>query len=271
MKPYVLVATPHNRLEKETIQSLFVQTYTGHVDHHFTSRNENPVPGQNIIAAYRRLQRVFLADPAYTHLWIVENDLIVPPNALERLLAIGADLAYGTYCFRRGTPVVNVMHRDTTDPLTGYPDLWHAAWGQVVDCAGLGFGCTLIARHVLERFEMRSEFGGGDADTCLARDAKKAGLVQKADLGLACGHIRPDGVVLWPQRARPFYRKRRTETARPRLAEIRALIALGVWDEHGVPHILRPADTLAVDYEIAATMVATGQAEYVSGLKDVGA
>lgn len=258
----VLCVTPHNRLEPECVRSIFTQTYSGSIDHHFTRHNPDPVPGMNIVAAYQRLQAIFLAGP-WSHLWIVENDLIVPPDALDKLLVMSADIAYGTYCFRRGTPVVNVMHRDTTDPLTGDPAAWRRLFtaGTVVDCAGLGFGCTLIARSVLERFEMRTRIGGGDVDTELARDVKAAGLVQRAHLGVVCGHIRPDRVTLWPAAERPFYRK--VGVDKPILATIRALVSFGHWDENGVPTIVGQGETGVLDYELAANMVARGQVEYV--------
>lgn len=261
--PNVLFATPHNRLQPETIRAVFTQTYTGHRDHFFTCRNEIPAPGENIIAAYQRIQAVFRAEPAYTHLFIVENDLIIPPDALERLLAVEADISYGTYCFRRGSPVVNVMHKDTTDPLTGYPELWAKAWGRVTDCAGLGFGCTLIRRHVLQRFDLRSDYGGGDADTCLAQDAKKAGLTQRADLGLLCGHITPNDTVLWPAARRPFYIRRGEN--KPNLATVCAILPVAVWDENKVPLVLRPGQEGRIDAELAQNMVARGQVRYVPG------
>jgi len=263
--PYICCVTPHNRLEPETIRAVFTQVYTGHIDHHFTRYNPDPVPGHNIVAAYKRLQAVFLAEPKYSHMFILENDIIPPPDALERLLAVDADITYAVYCFRRGTPVVNITHIDTTNTLTDNAAEWRRDFerGAVVPCTGLGFGCTLIRRHVLERFEMRSRFGGGDADTELAKDARAAGLVQRAHLGVVCGHKRPDGCVLWPTATRPFYRK--VGVSAPRLAEVRALVAFGVWDEKGAPHILRPGpDTLKIDYEIAASMVAVGQAAYVT-------
>lgn len=259
---HVLVATPHNRLEQGTIQAIFTQTYMGPLDHHFTRHNPDPVPGLNIVAAYKRLRAVFLAG-AYTHLWIVENDILPPPDALDKLLAVGADMAFGTYCFRRGSPVVNVMHLDTTNTMTDDAARWKREFtrGAVVACTGLGFGCTLIARHVLERFEMRTQGGGGDADTWLARDAVAAGLDLRAHLGVVCGHIRPDGVTLWPTASKPFYRKVGPET--PVLATVRALESFGHWDERGCPTILEKGETGVIDAELAANMAARGQVEYV--------
>lgn len=254
----VLCVTPHNRLEPGTIQAIYTQTYAGSLDHHFTRHNMEVVPGMNIVKAYQRLRAIFLAGD-YTHLWIVENDIIPPPDALEKLLTVDADMAYGVYCFRRGTPVVNVMRHDTTDPLTNDGPRWERLWREqaVVDCAGLGFGCTLIRRSVLERFEMRTRIGGGDTDTELARDVKAAGLVQKAHLGVICGHIRPTHETLWPTGDRPYYRK--SGVAVPQLVTVRALESFAHFDEDGTPWAVNKGDTGPLDKELAANMEARGQ------------
>lgn len=263
MPSNVLLACPHNRLEPGTIHAIFTLGYTGALDTFFTCRNPNPVPGLNIIAAYQRIRAVFLADPEYTHLFIVENDILPPPDALAQLLAVEADIAFGVYCFRRGTPVVNIMHKDTTNPLTAEPAQWKRAFtaGAVVPCTGLGFGCTLIRRHVLERFPFRTSGGGGDADTWLARDAVKAGLTLKAHLGVVCGHIRPDGVVLWPTAERPFYRKVGVDV--PHLVEVRAVVSFAHFNEHGLPTALLAGESGQVEYELATNLVGRGQAEWV--------
>lgn len=259
----VLLACPHNRLESGTVRAAFTLSYAGALDHFFTRRNPDPVPGLNIVAAYQRIRAVFLADPTYTHLFIVENDILPPPDALDKLLACDADIAYGVYCFRRGMPVVNVMRRDTTDPLTQDAAVWGRAFaaGAIVPCKGLGFGCTLIRRAVLERFEMRTAGGGGDADTWLARDAAAAGLTLKAHLGVVCGHIRPDGVTLWPTGQRPFYREEGPGV--PQIAPVRARVSFAHFDRHGFPTTLEAGETGVIEAELAASMAGRGQVEYV--------
>lgn len=259
---HVLLVCPHNRLEPGTIQAIFTQSYTGSIDHAFTRHNPEAIPGLNIIAAYQRLAAQFLAGP-YSDLFIVENDILPPPDALDKLLAAGGDINYGCYTFRRGTPVVNVMRTQTTDPMTGDSRAWRKAFtaGAVVECTGLGFGCTLIKRHVLEQIPLRSAGGGGDADTCLALDAAKAGMTQRADLSVVCGHIKPDGETLWPTGEKPFYRKAGVSV--PKLARITALESFGIWDELGVPTLVEKGATASIDAEIAASMSARGQLEIV--------
>lgn len=269
MAPYICCVTPHNRLQMETRHSLFTQTYRGHIDHIFTSRNENPIVGMNIIAAYQRLRALFLADPKYTHLWIVENDLILPPDALEKLLTVDADIVYSVYVFRR-SPVVNITQIDTCNTMTDNAAYWARAFnaGAVIPCTGLGFGCTLIARHVLEHFEMRTEQGGGDGDSCLATDVRKAGLIQKAHLGVVCGHIHTDDTTLWPTARRPFYQ--RVGLRKPNLADIRVLHPIAAWDEHKVPMLLAPGQNARIDADMAQSFAARGWVELTTpAFKDI--
>lgn len=258
----ILCVTPCVKLGPDTLRSIFTQTYTGSIDHHFSRHNPLKVPPHNIVAAYQRLRPLFLAGD-WTHMWIVEDDILPPPAALDKLLAVEADIAYGCYCFRKGTPVVNVMRASTDDPLTNEPARWAKEFngGRVIDCTGLGFGCTLIRRHVLERFELRTQGGGGDADTWLARDAVAAGLTQRADLSVVCGHMKPDGTTLWPAADKPFYRK--VGVSVPKLAKFRALEGLGYWDELGIPAIFEKGQTGELDRELVEGLVARGQAELV--------
>lgn len=258
----ILCVTPCVKLGPDTIRSIFTQTYVGSIDHHFTRHNDPKLVGLNIVAAYVRLRAIFLAGD-WTHLWIVEDDLIVPPDALDKLLAVGSDIAYAPYCFRRGTPVVNIMRVSTTGPMTDQPAEWKRDFkaGRVVECTGLGFGCTLIQRHVIERFEMHSRSGGGDADTCLAQDAAAAGMTQRADLSVVCGHMRPDGTTLWPAAEKPFYRK--VGVSIPKLAKFKALEGLGYWNEFGVPSLFEIGQTGELDAELVESLAARGQVEIV--------
>lgn len=258
---HVLTVTPHNRLEPETIRALFSQSYAGSLSHVFMRDNPEPVIGHNIIRAYKRLREIFLSGN-YDVLWIVENDVIPPPSALEKMLAVPADIVYGVYLFRRGKPVVNIVHARTGNPITESPQAWAASitTGAVIDCGGKGFGCTLIRRHVLEALEFRSEGGGGDADSCLAVDAPKAGFTQRAHFGVLCGHKRPDGVTLWPIARRPFYEEYGVST--PKTTGVKALRSFAYWPVNGATLIVAEGERVDIDFEIASSLVSSGQAEY---------
>lgn len=260
---HVLAVTPHNRLEPETIRALFTQTYAGSLSHVFMRDNPEVVPGHNIIRAYKRLEAIFLEGP-YDALWVIENDLIPPPDALAKMLAVDGDIVYGPYLFRRGVPSMNIVQPGTRIPQTEAATSWRRdfAAGAVVACGGLGLGCTLIYRHVLEKLPLRSEGGGGDADSCLAADAHKAGFSQMAHLGVVCGHKRPDGVTLWPTAEKPFFK--RVGMSQPRLDRVTAVQPFAVWPEDGTILVVGQGELAAIDFELAANMVACGQAEYAA-------
>lgn len=74
------------------------------------------------------------SDWKITHIWFVEEDVVVPPNALELMLDLDTDIAAITY------------------PLKQAPDrlCFGEVQGQLV---WVGMGCTLIRREVFDAIE----------------------------------------------------------------------------------------------------------------------
>lgn len=208
----VLVFCPTKRLEPETVKAIFALTGEP-IDFLFTRDNPHQgEPGadmrhgqagkQNILHNYRKGRRLAL-EGGYDAMLCVESDIIPPADALTRLLAIEGDVVHGTYMFRSGEPVINVARYAQTPgcpdvSLRYHPGVLRAQWGKPIRCTGLGLGCTLIHRRVLERVDFRLAEEGGHCDWAFACDALSAGFSLWADLGLLCGHKRPDGVILWP-------------------------------------------------------------------------
>lgn len=209
----VLLFCPTKRLEPETVKAVFALQGEP-VDFLFT--RDNPHVGeagvdarygeagkQNILHNYRKGRRAAL-DGGYDAMLCLESDIIPPPDALSRLLAIEGDVNHGTYMFRSGSePVINIARHARTAgcpdvSLRYHPLVLRAQWGNVIPCTGLGLGCTLIHRRVLEQVDFRLAPEGGHCDWAFACDAISGGWRLMADLGLHCGHKRPDGVILWP-------------------------------------------------------------------------
>jgi hypothetical protein len=86
-----------------------------------------------------------------------------------------------------------------------------AAWGKVIETKGVGNGCTLIRRRVLEALEFKWSPGEfGCCDWHLAVDCQRLGFTQKHDMGVVCGHIAVNPVhrILWPDpEAKGLYRQ----------------------------------------------------------------
>jgi hypothetical protein len=134
---------------------------------------------------------------------VIESDIIPPPDTLKKLAAVDADMAYGVYVFRV-SEVVNVFEaypRPSRNPgeSLSVRGLWPKLKNRVIDCSGGGLGCVLIKRDVLRETGFRlDETGAAFCDSPFTRDCWRAGYEMKADTSVICGHVREDGVTLWP-------------------------------------------------------------------------
>ena len=166
----------------------------------------NPFPGEknrNVVAQYQRAWDICLAGD-YDALLTVEHDMVLPPDAVQKLYYTDAPVVYGVYMLRHGTKTLNVWqyvnNRNLGMSLSLYPaelrQLRKQGWGEV---SGTGWGCTLIRREVLQRLTVHSN--GDDAgDLTFSVDCLRAGFKQIARFDVPCGHIDDDGTVLDPYR-----------------------------------------------------------------------
>lgn len=200
----ILVFTPVLRLEAETVRSIFALQWEGAIS--FLSQKDNPSgnPFADHLHQYQRARETFLAG-SYDGMLIVESDMILPADALKRLIALETDVAYGCYIYRGGG-VVNILERYSPDARNpgeslSIRHLWQAAQKKgVIECSGSGLGCVLIARKVIEEmpFADSMTFGGKQFFdfpwTCAVYEA---GFRMMADCDVQCGHIDADGTELW--------------------------------------------------------------------------
>ena len=158
----------------------------------------NPWPGRqmrNVVAQYQRGRASFLAGDGDA--WLTfEHDMVLPDaDAVQRLWntmqKTGAGVVYGVYMLRHGAWVLNAWEyigdHAMGESLTLYPAKLARAQAQgVARVAGVGWGCTLIRRDVVERFPVREGDGAGDLPFAL--DCLLGGVVAVADFGVACDH-----------------------------------------------------------------------------------
>ena len=100
-------------------------------------------------------------------------------------------MVYGVYMLRHGAWVLNAWEyigdHAMGESLTLYPAKLARAQAQgVARVAGVGWGCTLIRRDVVERFPVREGDGAGDLPFAL--DCLLGGVVAVADFGVCCDH-----------------------------------------------------------------------------------
>lgn len=182
---------------------------------------EGADPRDAIAAQYNEARRLVL-DGGYDALLTVECDMLPPPNTIRRLRNCLADIAYGLYILRRSPwewNAYSVMEGMAAWPLSRVPERAAQEWGEVVDVDGIGLGCTLIQRKVLEAIRFRADgliHADGNRSYCdwyLAQDALAAGFTQRCDTSVVCGHVHPADEqgkdrpsVIWPIGEPPFYR-----------------------------------------------------------------
>lgn len=195
---------PRHGIRRRALAALDALDVTGHSVHvHFNAEPAgNRDPFDVITAQYQQARSMVLAGH-YDAMLTVEYDNIVPPDALQRLAAVDADVAYGLYCNRRVPHGWLAMIEITWAHGVSYgrnEPTARAAWGNVVESQGVGFGCTLIHRRVLEQIPMRREAGHPCAnDWFFAMDCRSAGLRQAHDCGCVVGHILSNNYsVVWP-------------------------------------------------------------------------
>ena len=196
--------TPH--VHGRTWASIELLDLPGPVDI-IVSRLDGPLPDRR--AGYRDLVHKYEWIRArallgyYDYLFIVEADMIVPPDALTKLLALDTDVAYGLYCLRTGSHRWNAfvkVNATTGRSFSDDPVYARKAWGSTMPVEGVGLGCALIRRNVLESIPFRLENGPWANDWYFAMDCQLDGLEQVCDLSVICGHISEDG-ILWPTQA----------------------------------------------------------------------
>jgi hypothetical protein len=195
--PDILVYVPIHRLWGRALQSILRLEWDGRLDIVFAKGDDAPPEADKqarfeaVTAKYNHGRDALLAG-SYAAMLTVEDDMIVPSDALRRLWATDADIAYGLYCWRNSnwhkwSAYTELGERHGVS-LSDDREAASAAWGTVVDVAGIGNGCTLIRRHVLERLAFRKT-PYACCDWGLALDAQAAGYRQACDLGVVCGHM----------------------------------------------------------------------------------
>lgn len=196
----VLVYVPMARLYGRALQTILRLEWPGRLDIVFDKGNDAPEGAGRghkfdvVTAKYVHGRNLALAG-SYQAMLCVEDDMIVPPDALMKLWEADADIAYGLYCWRNQSfhkwSAYTELSDDHGVSLSDDPAEARRLWGQVVEVQGIGMGCTLIRRRVLEALPFRRH-GVACCDWGLALDARAAGFRQVCDLSVVCGHMTAD-------------------------------------------------------------------------------
>jgi hypothetical protein len=177
--------------------------------------HHGPQTNTTLCATYNRARQLALqldADALLT----IEDDMIVPERAIAVLAGTPGDIVYSLYVWRRPPHDWSAywhLEDDGGLSVIRYNPLLATSWlraGVAVEMRGVGMGCTLIRRAVLERIAFRLDQGRAAPDWWLAYDARHAGFTQTTHFGVVCGHVltRPALTVLWPDAEADGYVRR---------------------------------------------------------------
>ena len=146
------------------------------------------------------LVQTFLDDPEPTHLFMTEADMILPHDAITKLLALDKDIASGIYFLRSGTregvgqPCLykrpSAVEKNSSPYGHCAVSLFPTDSPFKVDCAGLG--CVLFKRTVFETmpfpwFDLKEANYG--SDMYFYKHARDHGFETWVDPSVACGQI----------------------------------------------------------------------------------
>ena len=202
----LLVVTPtytypdgREAMAPECADAIRSQQINGDLEWRIGRHNPFPLADmRNVLAQYQQAQAEFLAGD-WGALLTVEHDNVLPDgNAVQRLLDTPGDVIYAPYVLRHGVSVLSTWQycgdRNLGMSLTLHPDeLERARAAGVWRVCGVGHGCTLFHRHVLERIQFRQGEGNAYApDIPFAIDALSAGLVSMARFDVPVLHRQND-------------------------------------------------------------------------------
>lgn len=175
---------------------------------HFGGLNEQSVSGPLLVQQRNRLVESFLEEADLDWLWMLDNDITFPPDALAELLRVAdpveRPIVGGLYCSwdpvtRRALPVA---YLEADDGLWAPIMRWPA--GSVVRVGAVGTGALLVHRRVFEvmaeagygpefpwfAFGLNGVFGGAGEDLEFCRRAGECGFPVHVHTGVPLGHLK---------------------------------------------------------------------------------
>ena len=158
------------------------------------------VGGYDVACARNEMARGALAAKA-DYLWMVDSDMVVPDEALARLLSDGVPVATGWYVRGAGDGDMTCAAKRGS---TGFIASWRASelvekrtrGVELLEVKGNGLGCALVRTDVFERIARPwfrfTDHGDGTVlgeDYWFCQRCADAGIPVYVDLRVACGHI----------------------------------------------------------------------------------
>ncbi len=138
----------------------------------------------------RNLIRDILLQGDYSHLLFLDQDVILPPDGIARLLAHQRGVVSGVYCKEIDGDIYAMIvlpdwrSRPSGIKVTPFVRLRNRG---LIEIEAAGFGCLLIKREICEGIAFRHEQTiGGDLAFCA--DVRRSGISVYCDTTLVCAH-----------------------------------------------------------------------------------
>lgn len=184
-------------MRPECAESVAKQVFDGTFEHRITTDNPHPLGHRNVYHQYLRIRDLFLAG-AWDALLMVEHDNRLPDaGALQRMYDTEADVVYAPYILRHGIRLLSTWqylgagYSNLGASLTNYEgELARAKAAGVWRVSGVGFGCTLVRRGVIEQVPFRewTPHTLTAPDMPFAQDCLRAGLLQVGRFDVPVDH-----------------------------------------------------------------------------------
>ena len=156
---------------------------------------------RNVGLNYEKMRQIVLSQ-SYSKVFIVEEDMVLPDDALEKILAVDAPIVTGLYALRHGTPTSNIFRYEERVRSLGNNMKWDEVkrnWGKTIRVTGGAMGCLLVDRSALLDFNFEiKEQGAPDIPFMVHCATNNIKTVARMDV--VCGHINANGTTLYPDR-----------------------------------------------------------------------
>ena len=135
----------------------------------------------------------------YDYIYFIDSDLVIPEDAIEKLLLTEADIALGWY-FHKRLPVLALAWKGK-DIKNIDEDIKNE---KIVDIYSGGNGGVLFNKNVIKNIRYDLYNGVKAEDTIFYQKARKQGIIIRADLGLHYQHLGYD----WKPKAIKFAKEK---------------------------------------------------------------
>lgn len=133
----------------------------------------------------------------FTHLFFVDSDMVLPKDALTKLLSTDKDIITSLYFQKKEPffPVIGKRSEDLLEWIVNYPQ------NSIIEVEYCGMGCCLIKRNVLETMLPKLENIGEipqffsyannlSEDIFFCDKARENGFKIFCDTSVKCGHLK---------------------------------------------------------------------------------